>query len=125
MGKEKKFPPPRAKHADLPYRKPAPAPPPLAIEVKSAPIIEAPMSQDVFDELEKVEIDPKALEEARSSNRAWGAAMIVLGLFLLGISIAIDLTSSTSSRSVVYLPGAGVMSLAYGIRRWRLRGIEY
>ncbi len=112
----------------MPYRKIAPAPPPLAIEPKSAPIVHVSPPRDLLEDLENVEVDPQVLEEARRSNRAWGGAMIALGVLVIGVGIAMDFTmlsTHASARSMMFLPGFGIMSLAYGIRRWRLRGIDY
>jgi hypothetical protein len=112
----------------MPYRKIAPAPPPLAIEPKSAPIVHVSPPRDLLEELEKVEIDPHVLEEARRSNRAWGGAMIALGVLLIGVGLAMDFTmmsNRTYSRSLMCLPSLGILILAYGIRRWQLRGIDY
>ncbi|MEO7110220.1 MAG: hypothetical protein ABI183_07280 [Polyangiaceae bacterium] len=123
----KKFPPPRSRVV-APYRQAAPTPPPRVVDAKSLTIVAPPEQHDLLDELEKVEIDPRVLEEARSSNRAWGGAMIAFGLFSIILSIALEISvmhSHISSRSAFYLPGLGIMSLAYGIRRWRMHGIEY
>lgn len=126
---EKKFPQPRAKQADAPYRKAAsPSPPLLPIDVKSAPIVNAPQPRDLLEELEKVEIDPQVLEEARSSNRSWGSVMIAFGLFLIIISVALEVSmwnSNYRSFRFISMPGIGVILVAYGIRKWRQRGIDY
>jgi hypothetical protein len=128
MPANKKFPPPRAKEAVAPYRKAAPAPPPLSNDVKSAPIVELPQRYDLLEELQKVEIDPRVLEEARSSNRSWGSVMIAFGLFLIIISIALDVSMWNTGYvqwRFFSMPGMGVILVAYGIRKWRQRGINY
>jgi len=123
----KKFPPPRRRVVD-PYRQPAPTPQPSA-DVTSAPIVRAPDSRDVFEDLEKVEVDPRALAEARSSNRAWGGAAIALGLFLVIFCLALGISAPSNygyrSSRIISLPGIGVFLIFYGIAKWRQRGIDY
>jgi hypothetical protein len=126
----KKFPPPRQRVVD-PYRQPAPPPPPLpSTDIAPAPIVRPAVQRDLLEELEKVEVDPQVLAEARSSNRAWGAASIVLGLVLFAFGVAMDETmwsyrSSFRSSRATFLPGFGIMLVAYGVRKWRQRGIDY
>ncbi len=99
----------------------------LAIQPKSAPIIEAPKPHDLLADLEKVEIDPRALEEARSSNRAWGTAGIVIGLAMIVFSVSMDVAmwrSGHASSRFFFMPGIGFVLLSYGIRKWRQRGID-
>ncbi len=126
--KEKTFPAPRDRKKATPYRQAAPPAPSAPVDiVKHAPIVEAPRPYDPLEELEKVEVDPRVLEEARSSNRSWGSVMIAFGLFLIIISIALDVSIWGTSHGPrrFSLPGIGFILVAYGIRRWRLRGIEY
>jgi hypothetical protein len=127
--KEKKFPPPRAKEAIAPYRKAAPAPPPLLpIELKSAPIVEAPKPHDLLEELEKIEIDPQVLAEERRENRAWGIALMAIGLLLIFFSLALDIAMWSAARGnlrFLSLPGVGAILVALGVRKWRQRGIDY
>jgi uncharacterized membrane protein YcjF (UPF0283 family) len=123
---EKTFPAPRPRRKDAPYRQAAPPAPSAPVDIVEAPVpSEKPL--DVFEELQRVEIDPRVLEEARSSNRSWGSVMIAFGLFLIIISIAMDVSMWTSYAQWRYfsLPGIGFILVVYGIRRWRLRGIEY
>lgn len=123
----KKFPPPGTRRRSAePYRQAAPAPPPLVSEVVAQPHSEK--IPDVFDELERVQIDPRALEEIRSSNRMWGTILMVFGLFLIAASFAMGLTAFSGHvypQSVfVTLPSVGLGIFFFGLSRFRSRDIE-
>ena len=126
MDEKKRFPAP-GRTAVSPYRKVAP---PLPAPPQAAKHVAVPTPDiDPIDELARVEIDPRVIEERRSADRFWGAIASLIGGALLMFAAAMDYSifgSGTFPPYKMFLSPHifGLALLVYGVIRLRSRGLE-
>ena len=128
MDEKKRFPAPGRSKADSPYRKVAPPSPAPHHDAKQAAAVPTP-DVDPMDELARVEIDPRVVEERRSADRFWGGITSLIGGAMLTFAAAMDYSIFGGGASPPYkmflAPHIfGLLLLVYGVIRLRSRGLE-